>query len=807
MRSWHVRNIALALFALLPLFVAFRPAPKPIGPDGRALYSLVRLSGGELAFGELVRLGFDVERNGVGETVAYVSPAEAEKLEAYGFRLDLLPDPGLEALKRGDAGPAALLDSYHNYDALTSALQQVANDHPAIARLSSAGKSVEGRDLWWMKISDNPDADEDEPGFKYISTIHGDEVVGVENCLKLIDWLTDRYASDPRVRRLVDEVEIWIMPLMNPDGNARSQRYNAQGVDLNRDFPDRIEDPVDTTAGRATETGRLMNWQSSHWTTLSANFHGGALVTNYPWDGNASHQSVYTASPDDALYRDISLEYSEDNLPMYNGSFSQGITNGADWYVIYGGMQDWNYFWRGDMQVTIEISNNKWPPASQLPQFWEDNREAMLSYMERVLTGVRGTVTDAATGAPLAARLTIVGRDLPFFTAPAVGDFHRAIEAGSHQLRVEVPGYETQVVPFTVTDAQADAVRLHVRMGEPAAGNGMQVAGWRVASDTNANTRLEPGESGALAVTLRNLDANATGIFGELQPITPYAAVSSGAGWPDLSGGSLAESLPPHFALDVAPDTPAGHKLGFFVEWRTAEGGAGTTDAFLVPTGVPATSQTPASGLPKVLPDQAVVTSSVTIPDDREIAEVNVWVDVRHQYIGDLRISLVAPDGTTVRLHDRQGGQGQAIQTWYDTQTQPVDSLARFVGHSSQGTWTLRIEDLGPTHGGVLQGWTLELLTYPWEDPLPEVRLRGIARTDEGTRLEWWPVGSAATYHVYRAHDPRSADAYADVTAEDDDPADRAFLDASPAQPGQLTFWIVSADGHTGEGLWGHYGR
>ena len=127
---------------------------------------------------------------------------------------------------------------------------------------------------------------------------------------------------------------------MNPEGNALHQRYNANGVDLNRNFPDPITDSTNTPEGREPETQAVMNFCFGQSSVSSANFHTGALVVNYPWD------CQYPLTPDDELFIEISLVYSRLNPPMYNSSvFDSGITNGAQWYIIHGGMQDWNYNW------------------------------------------------------------------------------------------------------------------------------------------------------------------------------------------------------------------------------------------------------------------------------------------------------------------------------------------------------------------------------------------------------------------------------------------------------------------------------
>jgi carboxypeptidase D len=67
-----------------------------------------------------------------------------------------------------------------------------------------------------------------------------------------------------------------------------------------------------------------------------------------------------------------------------NEEFPDGIVNGARWYVVSGGMQDWNYLHSNCFEITLELGCYKFPPASQLPTFWVDNREALLAYIEAV---------------------------------------------------------------------------------------------------------------------------------------------------------------------------------------------------------------------------------------------------------------------------------------------------------------------------------------------------------------------------------------------------------------------------------------
>ncbi len=116
---------------------------------------------------------------------------------------------------------------------------------------------------------------------------------------------------------------------------------------------------------------------------------------------------------------------------MWNSaSFQDGITNGAAWYMIRGGMEVWNYRYASCNDVIVELSNNKRPPASQLPTFWSDNRQSMLSYAEAVHIGVRGMVTDRAAGEPLWAQIKAAGNKHAVFTDSDIGDYHRMLLPG-----------------------------------------------------------------------------------------------------------------------------------------------------------------------------------------------------------------------------------------------------------------------------------------------------------------------------------------------------------------------------------------
>ena len=133
---------------------------------------------------------------------------------------------------------------YHDYEDLRTQMAFYAHKYPDITRLYSIGKSVNGRDLWVLEISDNPGSHETlEPEFKYVANMHGNEAVGREMLLLLIKSFCESYGLDERITTLINSTRIHIMPSMNPDGFENSRegdrnsvrgRENNNGVDLNR---------------------------------------------------------------------------------------------------------------------------------------------------------------------------------------------------------------------------------------------------------------------------------------------------------------------------------------------------------------------------------------------------------------------------------------------------------------------------------------------------------------------------------------------------------------------------------------------
>jgi hypothetical protein len=396
-----------------------------------------------------------------GEVFAYANKKEFAAFLDLGLNYTILPHPGklLDESKLmmpdpNDA-PGTVWNFYPTYQQYLDFMAAFAADHPDICRVDTIGYTVQDRLLLAVKISDNVSTEEGEPQFLYTSSIHGDETTGYVLMLHLIDYLLSGYGTDPRITEMIDSTEIYINPLANPDGTYHggnnsvygAQRYNANNVDLNRNYPDPADGPHPDGNAWQPETVAFMAFADTNHFVMSANFHGGTSVLNYPWDTWAK------LTADDEWWKYVCREYV-DTVHLYGpgsyySGYDNGITNGYAWYRITGGRQDYMNYFQYCREVTNEISDIKLLPANQLLNYWEYNYRSLLNYIEEVNYGAQGTVTDSVTGEPLDAKLYIFGHDMDnsyVYSKLPSGTYSRLLYEGSYNISFSRAGYFSKLV-------------------------------------------------------------------------------------------------------------------------------------------------------------------------------------------------------------------------------------------------------------------------------------------------------------------------------------------------------------------------
>jgi len=345
-------------------------------------------------------------------------------------------------------------DFYPTYEAYVDMMYEFESIYSDICVIESIGTLSSGRELLVAKITDNINEREDEPQFLYTATMHGDETAGYVLMLRLMDYLLSNYNSDPRVTNLVNSIEIWINPLANPDGTYAAgnhtvngaTRYNANNVDLNRNYPDPEDGPHPDGNPWQPETVFFMDFAENMDFVMAANFHGGAELINYPWD------TWVQRAADDNWWINVSYEYADTvhaNSSGYFYDLGDGVTNGYDWYSINGGRQDYMNYFQYCRESTIELSGVKLLPASQLPAHWEYNYRSFLNYLEQCSYGVRGVVTDSVSGEPIKAKIFIDAHDIDsshVFSSLPVGNYHRLLFEGAYDITYTAEGYYSKDV-------------------------------------------------------------------------------------------------------------------------------------------------------------------------------------------------------------------------------------------------------------------------------------------------------------------------------------------------------------------------
>ena len=268
--------------ALAPLLFLALPTPQADpGPTAEAVHLVrVELDAGGGVARELARLGLDVTHVGArgadgGGAFAEVVVDDAERglLGGRDWTVSLIIEDlagyYAERLASGElprAGThggwlsppfgAGSMGGYYTYNEIVSVVDQIQAAFPTlVAPRTSLGQSIEGRELWLWKVSDNPLLDEGEAEARFDALHHAREPEGMQIALWFMLWLLEGYGSDPVATYLVDERELYFVPCVNPDGYAYNQQTNpggggmwrknrrpngglgSYGVDLNRNYP------------------------------------------------------------------------------------------------------------------------------------------------------------------------------------------------------------------------------------------------------------------------------------------------------------------------------------------------------------------------------------------------------------------------------------------------------------------------------------------------------------------------------------------------------------------------------------------
>lgn len=354
-------------------------------------------------------------------------------------------------------------DRYPSYQVYVDLMQNLAQDFPNICKLDTIGYSVENRLILSLKIYDN--ATENAPKFFYSSTIHGDELTGAVALLRLADYLLKNHQTNNEIQNLISNMQIYICPIANPDGVyaggnnnvSNATRYNANYVDLNRNFPNPKYGQHPDGEQHQKETLAFMNYSLQEDFDLSINLHTGAEVCNYPWDTWKENERRH---PDTEWFISLCQEFVSQvrnvgGQNYFSDVTYSGITNGGDWYKIYGSRQDWQNWYTKTRELTLEVSTTKTPSSNLLPHYWNKLKDGLISFMHNSLTGVEGVIKDINSQETIenaTIKVENIDYDSLFTYSNNQGYYFRALLPGNYQIKISTQGYNDTIVNINIED-------------------------------------------------------------------------------------------------------------------------------------------------------------------------------------------------------------------------------------------------------------------------------------------------------------------------------------------------------------------
>jgi len=296
------------------------------------------------------------------------------------------------------------MGGYYTHDEVVEHLIDLSEDYPNIvSELQYLGESYEGRPIYAVKLSDNPNSDENEPEVLYTGLHHAREPMSYMNLFYYMYWLVENYNIDDEATTLLNSRQMWFIPMVNPDGlvynqginpngggmqrknhrntcSSNDDQYDWDGIDLNRNYSYQWAfNDEGSSPDPCSQTYRGTEPFSEPETQIIRDFvedHNFSIVLNYHSYGNLLiHPLGYIPGllppePDLSIFREFG-----DEMTMYN-NYLMGTGIETVGYTVNGEACDWMYGEHGIYAYTPEVgmySDGFWPPSDRILPLAEEN--------------------------------------------------------------------------------------------------------------------------------------------------------------------------------------------------------------------------------------------------------------------------------------------------------------------------------------------------------------------------------------------------------------------------------------------------
>lgn len=456
-------RILLLILALPPLLIS----------QNRNERYLVRVKAEREKLLELSNMNFDFASRRIRDYMdLIVNEEELEKIFSLGFKPEIL---GKESDYAGYFDPL-----YHTFEETIEFLKSMEKIYPHLSKIFLIGKSTRfGYPIYALKISDNPEIREDEIRILIDGMHHAREPLGNEICLSLIKYLLTGYGKEERVTNWVNNYEIWIIPILNPEGykfivdnnlsspwwrkNLRDNNnngkidYDYDGVDLNRNYD------INWTYGGSSdpsswvyrgpypfseeETKAKRNLALKEKFTLSLTYHSYGEIIYYPW----SWPGTNDRAPDDSVLTEIAYQMAKRTKnESGEGFYAYGRATASNM------SPPWMYSVAGTFEFLVEVGTSFIPDGSKIQAIVNSNLEGIFYLFERACgSGINVKVFDSKTGLPISAQIKIIEIDnlryiLPRTTDPETGSFTRLLQPGAYTISISATEYEKKIIKVYV---------------------------------------------------------------------------------------------------------------------------------------------------------------------------------------------------------------------------------------------------------------------------------------------------------------------------------------------------------------------
>jgi len=447
---------------------------------------VINTNNAEIIASNLLTTGFDVLYDTITEDSVelIVSPQELDLLESQGFEIEIVsrgrPFVEIQEEWKNDPQNTFVPPGYLDLTDIIDEMDNTESAFPSICKVVDltdtydVSPTYEGRHIYAMKISDNVDDDEDEPNFLMVSCHHAREIVTPVIALYAIDQLTSEYGNDPSITSAVDDYEIWIVPVWNPDGYEycyyydnwwRKNRNPPNGVDLNRNYPfgwssgcSGSTDPYSQTYKGSAPASEA---ETQTMLAFSDDRHFAKVIDYHSYGREVLYGYCCHSHPFSSFFQSEAVSLS--TAAGYYGSIRVPSSEGEhyEWQIWDNGT------YANLMETHVDFQPSYSSAQAEAAMIWPGT----IWLLERPIS-VSGNIVDSITSEPIVTPINIVGVSFSngeeFISEPRFGRYHLFLPPGTFTLEFSYENYHTQSHEVTVTTTSSEVLDIEmVRLNDP----------------------------------------------------------------------------------------------------------------------------------------------------------------------------------------------------------------------------------------------------------------------------------------------------------------------------------------------------